>query len=153
MKRILLIPPRITLFAGRNQGRALKIALMVLVLITALYTKEYQGQYQMIINSHIGGILYVLFGALLISLVFSRLKAWQSTLLAFSLTSLLECVQYFRFPFLLELTRSKIFLYLLGNSFNPLDFVYYIVGAAVGFAVLVLINHDTVKTNSETVKQ
>jgi hypothetical protein len=145
MKRILLLPPRITLFAGRNQGRALKIALMVLVFITALYTKEYRGDYQILINSHIGGILYVLFGSLLLSLVFSNLKAWQSALLALMLTSLLECIQYFRFPFLLELTRSKFFLYLLGNSFNPLDFLYYIVGAAVGFAVLVLINHDTVK--------
>jgi hypothetical protein len=142
MKRILLIPPRITLFVSRNQGRALKIALMVLVFITALYTKEYQGDFQVLINSHIGGILYVLFGTLLISLVFSNLRAWQSTLLAFTLTSLLECIQYFRFPFLLELTRSRFFLYLLGNSFNALDFVYYVLGAVIGFMVLLLINHD-----------
>lgn len=139
MKRILLIPPRITVLIHRNQGRLLKLALMVLVFITALYTKEYHGEYQQLITAHIGGVLYVLFGSLLFSVVWPSLKAWQAATLAMICTSLLEVVQYFRFPFLVDLTRSRVFLYLLGNSFNPLDFVYYLIGGVIGFGVLFLI--------------
>ncbi len=139
MKRILLIPPRINLLINGNQSRILKIFLMVLVLITALYTKEYKGDHQTIINSHIGGILYVLFGTLLLSVLFPNMKFWQATLLALSLTSVLEFIQYFRFPFLVELTKSKFFAYLLGNSFNWYDFLYYGFGAVIGFAVLFLL--------------
>ena len=146
MKRILLIPPFINLIITRHQGRILKIALLVLIFITALYTKEYQGEYQKIINSHIGGVFYVLFGAILLSVVFSRLKLWQATVFAFSLTSVLEIIQYFRFPFLLELTKSKFFLYLLGNSFNWYDFIYYAIGGVVGFAVLMLLGHKETVT-------
>jgi membrane-bound metal-dependent hydrolase YbcI (DUF457 family) len=117
----------------------LKIVLLVLIFITALYTKEYRGEHQDIIASHIGGVFYVLFGALLFSVLFPALKPWQATLLALGCTSLLEFIQYFRFPFLLELTNSKVFLYLLGNNFNPVDFLYYFFGAGVGFVVLFLL--------------
>jgi hypothetical protein len=142
MKHLLLLPPRISLYVSRNQGRILKLILMMLIFITAMYTKEYKGEHQFLINSHIGGIFYVLFGSLLFSLVLPRLRPWQSTLLALGCTSLIECVQYFRFPFLLELTRTRFFLYLLGNSFNGIDFVYYVVGAVVGLTVLALVNHN-----------
>ncbi len=134
-----MLPQWITMISSRNQSRVLKIALMVLIFITALYTKEYRGEYQNIITAHIGGVFYVLFGTLLFSVLFPALKPWQATLLALSCTSLLEFIQYFRFPFLLELTKSKVFLYLLGNSFNAVDFVYYIMGAGVGFVVLVVL--------------
>jgi hypothetical protein len=139
MKRILLIPPRITLLIHRNQGRLLKLTLLVLVFITAMYTKEYRGEYQQLITAHIGGILYVLFGSLLFSLVWPSLKSWQAASLALGCTSLLEVIQYFRFPFLVDLTRSRVFLYLLGNSYNPMDFVYYFIGGVIGLGVLLLI--------------
>jgi len=141
MKRILLLLPRINLFLHHNQGRILKIILLALVFITALYTKEYTGEFQTLITSHIGGILYVLFGALLFSLVFTRMASWQSALLALSITSMLEFVQYLRIPFMIELTRYKVFLYLLGNSFNWMDFVYYVMGAVLGYFVVMLIGH------------
>ncbi len=139
MKHLVLLPRWISMISSRNQGLILKIALMVLIFITALYTKEYRGEYQDIITSHIGGIFYVLFGTLLFSVLFPALKPWQATLLALACTSVLEFIQYFQFPLLVELTKSKVFLYLLGNSFNPTDFLYYFFGAGVGFVVLVLL--------------
>ena len=139
----------------RNQGRLLKIGLLVLIFITALYTKEYRGEHQSLITAHVGGVFYVLFGSLLFSLVLPRLKPWQAALIALCCTSVLEIIQYFRFPFLMELTRSKFFLYLLGNSFNAIDFAYYLIGAAIGFAVLALIHQGETgeQWNSGTVKR
>jgi hypothetical protein len=37
---------------------------------------------------------------------------------------------------MVELTRNKIFAYLFGNSFNPVDFIYYGVGAITALLVL-----------------
>jgi hypothetical protein len=147
MKRILLIPLWITAIVTRNQGRIFKIALMTMVFITALYTKDYRGEHQTIINNHIGGILYVLFGSLLFSVVFPRMKLWQVTLLALGITCLLEFIQYFRFPFMVELTKIKAIAYLFGTSFNGYDFIYYALGALLGFAMLLLLSHKEAMNN------
>jgi hypothetical protein len=139
MKRLLLIPPMISDVMSRNSARVYKVTLMVLVLITALYTKEYHGQYELIIHNKVGGVFYVLFFSLLFSVVFRRLKFWWPVLMAFGITSLLEFVQYFRFPFMLELTRMKVFAYLFGNSFSWMDFIYYIAGGVAALMVLLLL--------------
>jgi hypothetical protein len=142
MNHILLIPSRIITIFSRNQNRIFKIALMVLVFITALYTKEYRGQYQMIINNNIGGVFYVLFGSLLFSVIFRHRKLYLPVLLALGFTCLLEIIQWFRFPFMLELTSVKALAYVFGNTFSWLDFVYYAIGALIAFVVLVLLKHN-----------
>jgi hypothetical protein len=147
MNHILLIPSRIIAIFSRNQNRLFKIALLVLVFITALYTKEYKGQHQLIINNNIGGVFYILFGSLLFSVVFRHLKPYLPVLLALGLTCLLEIIQWFRFPFMVELTRVRVFAYIFGNTFSWLDFVFYFIGAVIAFIVLLLLKHN------ETVEQ
>lgn len=139
MHRIHQFPSRLTGVLVRNQGRMLKIILLVLVFITALYTKAYKGEYQVLINNHIGGVLYVLFGSLLFSVLFPAIKSYKPVLLAFGITCLLEFIQWMQIPFMVELTRITTFAYLFGNSFNWGDFVYYFIGAGVGWLVLVVI--------------
>jgi hypothetical protein len=109
---------------------------MTLVLITALYTKEYKGLHQLIINNHVGGVMYVLFGSLLFSVLFPGLKYYWLVSMAFGLTCMLEFIQYFQFPFMVQLTRIKAFAYLFGVSFNPVDFIYYVAGALLSVFVL-----------------
>jgi hypothetical protein len=140
MEKMLLIPVWFNRLLTRNQGRIPKLILMGLVFITALYTKNYQGDYQPLINNHIGGIFYVLFGALGISVIFPNLKALAPALMALGLTCLLEVIQWFHFSFMLELTKNKVLEYLFGNSFNPVDFIYYLIGAVVGWVVVALLN-------------
>lgn len=147
MKHLFLIPPRIIALINQNQSRIFKLTLMVLVIITALYTKEYRGEYQGMINNHIGGILYVLFGSLFFSVVFPLLKPYWPVVLAFGITCLLEFIQYFRFPFMVELTKTKAMAYLFGNSFNWTDFGYYAMGSILGFLVLLLLNHKETVVN------
>jgi hypothetical protein len=145
MKKILMIPPRITALLTHYQGRVFKIILMILVLITALYTKEYRGEHQAIINNNIGGVFYVLFGSLFFSAAFPRLRFYWPVVIAFTLTCLLECVQYFQFPFMVELTRHKTMAYLFGLSFNPVDFIYYFVGGMVALGLLGILETDRKK--------
>jgi hypothetical protein len=130
---------------GRNNGLAFKIMLMVLVLITALYTKEYKGDYQTLINTKLGGIFYVLFSSLMFSVLFKRGTPPFAVLLALGLTSLLEFIQYFRFPFMLNLAKHKVFAYLFGNSFSWHDFTYYFIGAAVALLLLMLLRNSDLR--------
>jgi len=123
-----------------TENLVLKTVLLVLVFITALYTKEYEGEYEQVIHSHVGGTLYVLFGGLFFSLVLPRRSIGFQVSSAFAITCLLECVQWFRIPFLVDLTsRSRVAAYIFGNSYNPLDFIYYLAGAALAVLVLILL--------------
>ncbi|MFO7370469.1 MAG: DUF2809 domain-containing protein [Bacteroidales bacterium] len=139
MKRLMLIPPMISDVMSRNSARIYKLTLMLLVLITALYTKEYHGQFEVIIHNKVGGVFYVLFFSLLFSVMFRRWKPWWPVVMALGVTSVLEFIQYFRFPMMVELTRSKVFAYLFGNSFSWGDFTYYFAGGAVALLLLVLL--------------
>ena len=136
MKYILLIPPKVTAFLSRHRYRAYKVILMVLVFITALYTKSYRGEHELLIHNQVGGIFYVMFGTLLFSILLPRARYWLPVVLALGITSLLEVVQWFQIPFMVELTRHKVFAYIFGLSFNPVDFLYYLAGAALSLLVL-----------------
>ena len=142
MKRLLRIPPRVYALFTDNHGKIYKILLLVPVFITGLYTREYQGPHAVIINNNVGGAMYVMFGSLLFSLVFPRMKAWKVVSLAFGITCLLELLQWFRFPILIRLTQNKILAYLLGNSFNWTDFIFYFVGGVVAFGLLLMLQHN-----------
>jgi hypothetical protein len=49
-------------------------------------------------------------------------------------------VQWFRIPFLVDLTsRSPVAAYIFRNSYNPLDFIYYLAGAALAVLVPILL--------------
>ncbi len=122
----------------------LKFFLLPAVLLTALYTKDYTGEHQLIINNHIGGVFYVLFGSLLFSYAFRRMRIWQAVLGAFTLVSLLEMMQWLELPFVMSLTENRVLSFLFGNSFNPVDFIYYGLGALSGFLVLWVLQENQV---------
>jgi hypothetical protein len=133
---LFALPARFSAMMYRNNGLVLKIGLMALVFISGIYTKTYTGDFQLIINNHIGGIFYVIFGSLGFSVLFPHLRLYIPALMAFSATCFLEFVQWFRFPVMLELTKHKFFAYVFGNSFNPADFIYYAIGGVCALLVL-----------------
>ena len=120
----------------------LKFFLLPAVFFTALYTREYKGEYQVIINNHVGGVFYVLFASLAFSYLFRRMKSWHAVLAGLGFISLLETLQWFRFPFLESLTQNQVISFLLGNSFNPVDFLYYGLGALASLLVLWLLHEN-----------
>jgi hypothetical protein len=142
LKQLALFPARITTFLYLNQSRMMKIGLMAMVFITALYTKKYTGEYQQIIQYHIGGIFYVLFGSLVISLAFPKVKMFLPVIMATGMTCMLEWIQWFQFPFMTGLTRMKVFAYIFGTSYDTADFIYYGIGAALAFIVLWIIREN-----------
>lgn len=145
MRRILQIPARVSGQLIENHSRIYKMILMVLVLITGLYTRDYRGEYQDTINNNAGGVFYVIFGSLVISLLFPTLKSFTIASLSFALTCVVEIVQYFQFPFMLRIAHHKLLAYLFGSSYNPKDFIYYGIGAVCSVLVLVLIRRNEVE--------
>jgi hypothetical protein len=145
------ISARLMEFAFADHARVVKVLIMTFVLITALYTKSYDGLYHQFIHDHIGGVLYVLFGSLLVSLFFPRLQLGWSVGLAFTATCVLEFIQWLELPFMAELTQHKAMAYLFGTSYNPQDFVYYVIGGVLSLFVLWLIREEQVKIDTSGV--
>jgi len=92
-EQLTLLPSRFTSFIYSRRALPLKIGLMTLVFITALYTKVYTGEYQHLVNNHLGGVFYVLFGSLALSALFPKMKMYLPVVLATGVTCLLEFVQ------------------------------------------------------------
>lgn len=133
---------RLMEFGFADNARVIKIVLLAMVLITALYTKRYEGLYSELVQSHIGGVLYVMFGSLAASLFLPKLHVGWAVGMAFTATSILEWVQWFQFPFMVELTKNQAMAYLFGNSFNAVDFIYYAIGAVCSVGLLWLIREE-----------
>jgi|WetSurMetagenome_2_1015567.scaffolds.fasta_scaffold25363_7 hypothetical protein len=146
MKRLLLLPAKINARLCDHHYRLFKFMLLILVLITSLYTKKYQGQFQSVVNNNLGGIFYVMFGSLLISVVFPKFKIHWAVLTALTLTCMLEFLQYLKIPFMQEMAHNKVFAYLFGNSFNPNDFLYYFLGAFIVLVLLRMMERSSAET-------
>lgn len=120
--------------------RILKFFLLMLVMLTAIYSKSYVGEYQLFINNHFVGTFYVLIESLTISLLLNRLTNWKVVLMSFSIISLLEILQIFRFTFMTDLTQRSLLRFLFGTTFDPNDFTYYGLGAVMSILALWLLS-------------
>jgi hypothetical protein len=147
-KERVTVSARLMEFAFTDHARVVKVFIMSIVLITALYTKSYEGLYYQFIHDHIGGVLYVLFGSLFVSLFFPRLHLGWSTGIAFAGTCALEFVQWLQLPFMAKLTQYKAMAYLFGTSYNAEDFIYYVVGGLLSLFVLWLIREEQIKLDT-----
>jgi hypothetical protein len=139
-------------FTNNNQASAfpsfispglVKFLLLFPVLLTAIYAKSYVGEYQLLINNHIVGVFYVLFGSLFISNIFPTMKFWKAVLGSLTFVSFLEVIQLYRLPFMVDLTHRSLFSFLFGTTFDPGDFIFYGIGAVIGLLCLWLLDSST----------
>ena len=112
--------------------------LVSLIIITPLgfYLKFYKGLYQNTINNRICDLFYVTFWILFFKLIFGKVKSVKIVLIVFLATSILEIMQLWHPPFLEYLRSFYLGKTLLGTNFVPEDFLYYIMGAAIGYLLL-----------------
>ena len=121
------------------------ITLISLLVITpaGFYTKLYEGPACGWVNNSLGGLLYEVFWCLAAFLLFPRARIWKIVTGVFIITCLLECLQLYNPLFLSYLRSFFIGQAVLGNSFNPADFIYYISGSITGYFWILLINRNT----------
>ena len=115
--------------------------LIALSILTPLgfYTRFYSGPGSEWVNNFFGGVLYIIFWSLFLSMIFSRTKPWIVILIVFLATCNLEFLQLWH-PHVLEVIRSNLIGgALLGRNFSWPDFVYYFLGFLISLDLVPLL--------------
>ena len=121
------------------------ITLLSIFIITPLgfASKIYNGYGAKWLNNSFGGFLYEVFWCLVISLILVKCKSWKIAIFVFVSTSILEFLQLWH-PIFLEIVRNSfIGRTIVGTTFVPSDFIYYIFGSFFGWILLKKIKNTT----------
>ncbi len=111
------------------------LTLLSILIITPLgfLSKFYSGIGSKWFNDSLGGLLYEIFWCLVIFLILPKFKSINIAVGVFIVTCILEILQLWHPPFL-ELIRSNfIGRTVIGTSFVWSDFIYYLLGSALGW--------------------
>ena len=112
------------------------IASIVILIPIGFYTKFYSGLCSSWVNDSLGGVLYVIFWALLLSLFLPKIHPLKVSIIVFTVTCILEFLQLWHPAFLESVRNNFIGQTLIGTSFSRLDFLHYFIGFLVSLVVL-----------------
>jgi len=112
--------------------RLLTLLSIIIIVPLGLATKYYQGSGCAWINSHLGGLFYVIFWCLVFYLIFINGKPVVIASCVLGVTIILEFLQLIHTPFLEVIRDTYLGKALIGTSFNPIDFIFYVIGAGLG---------------------
>ena len=125
-----LDPPR----SSASSARLKPLLSAGLVLAFGLSTKLYGGPAQSWVNSHLGGVFYVVFWCLLLHAGFPRRKPLRIAIVVFLATSFLEITQLSDGQALSCIRRSFAGRSLVGSHLDWWDFPHYLLGGLAGVA-------------------
>lgn len=123
----------------RRRPRDMAVRLWLLISIAVIVpsgfaSKFYDGPGDAWVNNSLGGVLYVVFFCLLLALLRPRRRAIPVIVISvFVITCALETAQLWKPGFLQDVRSTFVGRTLIGTTFAPSDFVYYIIGAAFGW--------------------
>ncbi len=119
-----------------SKQRWVSLFLLIVLVPIGFFTKFYSGPAQELIGNSIGGLLYEIFWCLVVFFLFPEMNRVGIALGVLIVTCLLEFMQLWHPPFLEALRENFIGRTVLGNSFNWMDFPYYITGSTLGYFML-----------------
>lgn len=121
------------------------VTLLSIVIITTLgfASKFYTGTNAKWFNNSLGGFLYEIFWSLVISFILIKVKAWKIALSVFIVTCILEFLQLWHPVFIETIRGTFIGRTIIGTTFVPSDFIYYIIGSIAGWILLERIKRST----------
>ena len=111
------------------------LACLAVVTPLGFATKAYAGPGAYWVNSHTGGVLYVLFWVLVVVFIRPQTSPRVAASLVFAVTCLLEVLQLLSTPVLAAVRSTFLGHALVGSTFSWWDFPYYLLGAVLGVAV------------------
>lgn len=115
----------------------LKIIIVLFLFVIGITTKYYNGPGEGFIHNHLGGAIYVIFWILFFSIIFPKYSHLKLATWVFSITCLIEFTQLMH-AHILEIAREKfIFRTLFGSTFNPYDFIWYLMGGLIGLIIVI----------------
>jgi Protein of unknown function (DUF2809) len=125
--------------------RLITIVCLIIIIPLGLLTKAYSGFGQDWINNSSSGIFYEVFWCLLILLIVPKLQPGNISFGVLFFTCILEFMQLWHPPLLQSLRSTWLGATILGTSFVVSDFIYYIIGAILGWLVLLAIKQVGIK--------
>ena len=122
--------------------RTQALVILVLLVPAGFGAKVYEGAGSELINNSLAGSLYVVFWCVAFFWVFPAINALVNVISVWSITSAIEFLQLWKTP-LLDSVRGTFWgKTLLGTTFSPNDFAYYLFGAVVGFLLLRILKRE-----------
>lgn len=93
-------------------------------------------------RNYLGGIVYVLVFIIVGSIVFPKANPITISLIVLSFTCIIEFTQLIQSTFMNSLRSYFLIRSLIGKVFNVIDFVFYFVGALIGYGILIIIKKE-----------
>ena len=109
--------------------RAKALLLLLIVIPIGLGAKSYPGPGREFINNSFPGALYVIFWCLVLFLAFPKLAPLKNAVVVLVCTCTLEVLQLWHPTFLEAVRITFLGRAILGDTFDPTDFFYYLMGA------------------------
>lgn len=100
-----------------------------------LLTKVYAGPGHSWVVSSAGGVFYVVFWVFLVLALAPRLSPGRVSIVVLVVTSALEFLQLWQPPLLVQVRSTFVGHTILGSTFAWLDFVHYLAGCGIAYAV------------------
>jgi hypothetical protein len=114
--------------------RSILTALSLSIVVPlGFYSKFYKGPAAAWVHDSLGGVFYVIFWCLFVSLLRPRWKPLSIAAGVLAATCVLEFLQLWHPPFLEFLRSYFLGAAILGTTFDWTDFPYYFLGAALGW--------------------
>ena len=115
-------------------GGYLRLAWLLFLVISGFASKFYQGWGQAWFNNSLGGVFYVTFWCSLWDFIDEKRPAFQIVVMVFCATAALEFLQLSQHPILEWVRGFFLGRTLIGTTFAPWDFFYYVIGALLGYS-------------------
>lgn len=120
----------------KQKIRIIIFLLIVGVTLIGFGAKYYRGPCQFWVNNSLAGLFYDVFWCLVLYFILPGVKSYKIAIWVFLITSMLEFLQLWHPPFLQSIRNTFLGAAFLGNSFNWLDFPYYLVGCSMGMILI-----------------
>ena len=122
--------------------RAKALVILVLLVPAGFGAKVYEGPGSELMNNSLAGSLYVVFWCVALFGLFPAINALVNVVSVLSITSAIEFLQLWKTPLLDSVRGTFLGKTLLGTTFSPSDFPYYLFGAVVGFFLLGMLKRE-----------
>ena len=123
---------------------------LIFIIPVGFYSKFYHGPAHKWVNDSLGGAFYEMFWCLLIFLFMKKTVPWKIVTAVFCTTCALEFLQLWHPPFLEHIRSNFIARTVIGTSFVPSDFFYYIIGSLMGWMWLLILKKQYIMNESRS---
>lgn len=113
--------------------RLLSLIVSLVALALAFWSKYYSGPYYQLADAYLGDVFIVMCLYFGLALAFSRLSILKKFLTIAIVACSVELLQFSGWP--ASLNMPEPFVFILGTSFDPRDFIFYAIGLSLAAAI------------------